>query len=89
VRRSDFDILRSLPTEAERLAFLEAIEPPARAPPKPSIGSNVAPPGRARGLAVWRESHPLDREKLRQRRFWRHRRAAADRALAQFLAIGS
>jgi hypothetical protein len=28
---------------------------------------------KAHGIAVWRESHPLDREKLRQRRYWRQR----------------
>jgi hypothetical protein len=33
------------------------------------------------GLAVWREGHPADREKLCQRRLWRRRAAMAREAL--------
>jgi hypothetical protein len=36
----------------------------------------------AHGLAVWREGHPADREKLRQRRFWRRRTAALKERLS-------
>jgi hypothetical protein len=33
------------------------------------------------GFSVWREGHPLDLEKLRQRRLWRQRAKALGREL--------
>jgi hypothetical protein len=41
---------------------------------------------KAHGLAVWREGHPLDREKLRQRRIWRREAAATGKTLRCALA---
>ncbi len=37
------------------------------------------------GIGVWREGHPSDREKLRQRRIWRARRRIALNRLASIL----
>ncbi len=40
---------------------------------------------RASGIGVWREGHPSDKEKLRQRRMWRARRRIALNRLADIL----
>lgn len=39
----------------------------------------------ANGRSVWRERHPLDRAKLRQRAFWRARRRISRRWLIEAL----
>jgi hypothetical protein len=41
------------------------------------------------GFSVWREGHPLDREKLRQRRIWRRRAAVERQALRRALGVSS
>jgi hypothetical protein len=39
------------------------------------------------GLGVWREGHPAEREKLRQRRYWRRTAALSGEELRSALAI--
>ena len=40
------------------------------------------------GLGVWREGHPADREKLRQRRYWRRAAAIQEAEALRALTVG-
>jgi hypothetical protein len=64
------------------LRLLEAIEAHREAQREAEHWTRVCAAWTAAfGLGVWREGHPSDREKLRQRRYWRRATAVTGEAL--------